>query len=106
MTKLETQRQAWLKGFNAAAQGKWIKISENIPVTDKALICSHSRDGVQHVGCGFYRDGKFWDSLDNEIFLDDGQWKITHWMPLPNEPTGDCPRCGKKNVDVHTCTPK
>jgi hypothetical protein len=90
MTTLETQRQAYLMGFNSGAKREWIKVEKCLPSNNETVI-------------GFLINGEHRAVFPIMFSVDPvvtggkceptwliGEHKVkgtvTHWMPLPEPP--------------------
>ena len=74
---------------------EWVSIKEKLPECKptgsqgwlNVIIASWNHQKKEwHVGPASYREGKFYDAMDEEIFLDDGYWELTHWQYSPPPP--------------------
>lgn len=45
-------------------------------------------DGVQTTVAWFGADDGWWSLCEAGAFAENGEWTPTHWMPLPDPPTG------------------
>lgn len=106
MTTLETQRVAYLKGFNDAAKGKWISVKDRLPPYEERVLLRIFMNKNEYIIKGWNchddpddREGNFlyeqppYDYEDDEIkfrmetdAFTIGSDLVTHWMPLPPPP--------------------
>lgn len=73
---------------------RWISVKDKLPtsVVNKVLVWLEHEDLNGHLGFGHYEKYKgqeiWYDIEHNEAFSIRG-YAVTHWMPLPEPPTGD-----------------
>ena len=69
---------------------KWIPVSERLPEVEcytystDVLFCEYE-EGI-HVGYVCFETGAWKDRYSRDIYAD---YKVTHWMPLPEPPKED-----------------
>jgi len=93
MTTLETQRMAYLKGFNTGAKREWIKVEKCLPSNNETVIGFLVNGEHRAVFPVMFsvdpvvRRGKF----NHEWLIGEHTVKgtVTHWMPLPEPPMID-----------------
>ena len=74
--------------LHAPAVNRWIPVSEQMPDRfDTVLLAILSKNGygepAYYVTIGGLKNGKEFESYTGEMAKGE---KVTHWMPLPNEP--------------------
>lgn len=73
---------------------RWISVNDKLPtsIANKVLVWLEHEDLNGHLGFGHYEKYKgqeiWYDIEHNEAFSIRG-YAVTHWMPLPEPPTGD-----------------
>ena len=73
---------------------RWISVKDKLPtsIVNKVLVWLEHEDLNGYLGFGHYEKYKgqeIWYDLEhNEAFSIRG-YAVTHWMPLPEPPTGD-----------------
>ncbi len=66
----------------------WIKVTDKLPESDNSFLVYDTYNGV--VVRPFNKFHNCWDDEDgDDYYCDAVGGKITHWMPLPNEPKQD-----------------
>lgn len=57
---------------------EWISVAEKLPEQGKKVLVSG--------GVACMREGVWYTGMEEPLFQRPIQWKVTHWMPLPNPP--------------------
>lgn len=70
--------------YTNVAEAKWIDVNERLPVNYMNCLVHYkhaynNEDGYWAIGVSYY---------NGEKFLIDWIYQVTHWMPLPEPPSG------------------
>ena len=91
-------KHGYEKGYEAGKKvvtdnnvgSKWIPVSERLPEVECYtysidVLFSEHEEGI-HVGYVCFETGAWTDRYSRDIYAD---YKVTHWMPLPEPPKED-----------------
>lgn len=76
----------------AAPEATWISVEDRLPNGPEKVLCfglSINELGAVQMRDTAYHDGAHWCDYHGSRLISNGEWKITHWMPLPAPPGGD-----------------
>ena len=69
----------WLIAHGVTVQ-EWISVADKIPPDqEEVLVLTQSKNGVRNVDKGYW-------AIDH--FIHRGRSEVTHWMPIPQPPSG------------------
>lgn len=71
------------------SKGRWISVAESLPDAGRGdlLLYQDHRDGCGSQAVGYFHNGEFWLYEGDNITAEAANVTITHWRPLPPDPT-------------------